>query len=232
MSTVQSEDLAADLFHLDEADPDARRELSRIAHAHVYPRGNILFYDGEPADAVYIVMEGRVKVSLISEEGREVVLAVMRPGDAFGLLGALDPRACHVGTASTITDARLAKIPRDPFLAWFDRHPAIHRPILGDFAAMLSHAYQKIGQQALMPVKERLRAALIELARADGRPGPSDLVEFERPTHQELADLIGTTRVVVSRLLKELVEDEPSIAATGRVIRVSLRKVIGPGAPV
>jgi CRP/FNR family transcriptional regulator, cyclic AMP receptor protein len=213
-----------------DADPDARRELAQIARIHPYPKGNILFYDGESADAVYIVVDGKVKISFVSEEGREVVLAIMRPGGTVGLLGALDDRAAHVGTAITITDARLARIPRDAYLAWFDRHTHLHRIVLGDFAHMLAHAYQKIARQALLPVKQRLLAALVEIARTDGRPGADEeggQVEFVRPTHQELAEIIGTTRVVVSRLLKELVHEEGAIAESGgKVMRVALKKVV------
>lgn len=220
------DELGDQVLYPRDADATARADLSAIARVHDYPKGNILFYHGEPSDAVYIVLAGKVKISFISEEGREVILAVMRPGGVFGLVGALDAAARHVGTAITITDCRLAKVPREEYLAWFDRHPRIHRPMLGDFARMLACAYEKIAQQALYSVKDRLLAVLIEIARADGRLGEGEAVEFIRPTHQELADMVGTTRVVVSRLLKELIEEDEALAErSGKVIRVSLRRV-------
>jgi CRP/FNR family transcriptional regulator, cyclic AMP receptor protein len=218
-----------------DADPDARRELADLARIHPYPKGNILFYDGEPADALFIVLDGKVKISFISEEGREVVLAIIRTGGTVGLLGALDDRAVHVGTAITISDARLARIPRDAYLDWFDRHANLHRALVGAFARMLADAYTKIGQQALFPVKQRLLATLVDIARKDGQPERGDdaahgEIVFVRPTHQELADMIGSTRVVVSRLLKELVEEETAIAEDGgKVMRVALSRVIQAG---
>ncbi|HUG42311.1 MAG TPA: Crp/Fnr family transcriptional regulator [Longimicrobiales bacterium] len=220
-------ELTETLATLRNSDSAAARQLSAIAHVHDYPKGNVLFYHGEPSDAVYIVLEGKVKISFISDEGREVILAVMRPGGIFGLLGALDNSARHVGTAVTIGECRLAKIPRSQYLAWFDGHPELHRPMLGDFAQMLSEAYEKIGQQALFSVKDRLLAVLLDMARADGRPREGEAVEFDRPTHQELAEMVGTTRVVVSRLFKELIAEHDVLATEkrGKVIRVSLKKV-------
>jgi GTP-sensing pleiotropic transcriptional regulator CodY len=70
-------------------------------------------------------------------------------------------------------------------------------------------------------VKKRLLTTLLEIAREEGSPTGSEVV-FIRPTHQELADRIGTTRVVVCRALKELLEEEGVIEATGRVLRVRL----------
>lgn len=212
-------------------DADAGRQLVDIARVHPYPKGNILFYDGEPADAVFVVLSGRVKISFISEEGREVVLAVIRPGGTVGLLGALAEPARHVGTAIIISDAHLARISRDAYLAWFDRNAHLHRAVVGDFARMLAHAYHKIGRQALFPVKQRLLAALVDIARADGSGAGGDEVEFVRPTHQELADMIGSTRVVVSRILKELVQEDEALAETGgKIMRVSLKKIVPPEA--
>jgi CRP/FNR family transcriptional regulator, cyclic AMP receptor protein len=223
---------------MSDVDPDARRELAALARVHPYPKGNILFYDGEPADAVFIVVDGKVKISFISDEGREVVLAVIRSGGTAGLLGALDERAAHVGTAITITDSRLARVPRNAYLGWFDRHSDLHRGLLGKFAHMLADAYTKIGHQALLPVKQRLLATLVDIARADGRPDGDDeagenQIVFVRPTHQELADMIGSTRVVVSRLLKELVKEEDAIAeGGGKVMRVSVQRVLQSDAQV
>lgn len=213
------------VFFVPKQDPSASEELARVAIVHTYPRGNILSYHGEPADTICIVLEGRLKISLISDEGREVVLATIRPGGVFGVIAALDDGS-HIGTATALTECVLAKIPREAFLSWLMRHPTAQGPLLVEFARQLRNAYEKIGEQSLLPVKKRLLAALVEIARSEGRPATgSDEVEFVRPTHEELAQLVGSSRVVISRLLKELLSEEEAIAAQGRVIRVSLEKV-------
>lgn len=203
----------------------ALQELIGLAVPRSYPKGNLLFCHGEPATVVYVVLSGRVKVSLLSEEGREVILAMIRPAQLIGLDAALDDGR-NFGTATTVTRCRLAKIDRTAFLAWLQSHPAAQRGLLGELAHRLHDAYEKIGEQALLPVKRRLLMTLIELAREEGTLEPGGPVTFVRPTHQQLAELIGSSRVVVSRILKELIEEESAFAADGNVIRVYLDDLI------
>lgn len=206
----------------------ALQQLVQLAVPRTYPKGNLLFCHGDPAGAVYVVLSGRVKVSLLSEEGREVILAMIRPAQLIGLDAALDDGR-NFGTATTVSRCRLARIDGPAFLSWLQEHPAAQRGLLGELSRRLHGAYEKIGEQALLPVKRRLLMTLIELAREDGilEPGePAGAVTFVRPTHQELAELIGSSRVVVSRILKELMEEQSAFAADGNVIRVFLDDLV------
>lgn len=195
-----------------------RAEIADMAVCRKYPRGNILFYHGDPASMLYLVVDGQIKISAIGEDGREVVVAMMRSADLCGLIAALDGGG-HVGTGITVADSTLAAIPADRFLAWLRAHPALQESLLLGMAQMIRAAYEKVGEQALLPVKKRLLTTLVEIARNEGRFSGSEVV-FIRPTHQELADRIGTTRVVVCRALKELLEEEGVVHASGRVLRV------------
>lgn len=212
----------SDVFFLRDRDEETWESLWRLAFVHDYPKGNVLHYHGEPSDAVYIVLRGRVKVSLVSDEGREVTLGMMGPSAVFGLVAALDGGP-HVGTAVTACESRLAKITRERFMGWLRERPDLQITLGTQLARMLRGAYEKVGEQALLSVKERLLATLIEIARAEGTPTDGGQVAFVRPTHQELADRVGTTRVVVSRAMKELLAEEGYLAQQGREIRVSVR---------
>jgi len=211
------------LFLQDEAEV-VRGELAELAACRNYRKSSILFFHGDVSDAVYVVLQGRVKISLTNEDGREVVLAVMRPGGMFGLVEALD-NGPHSGTAVTLTECRLARITSDRFAAWLRRHPVLQERLLIGLVRMLREAYEKVGEQALLSVKRRLFTTLLEIARADGEQEGQE-VFFELPTHQELADRVGTSRVVVSRVLKELMEEEQSLTAQGRVIRLPLSALV------
>jgi CRP/FNR family transcriptional regulator, cyclic AMP receptor protein len=211
------------VFFLRSQSTEVRAELARLASCRDYPRGNLLYYRGDPSDAVYIMVSGRVKIALANEDGREVVLSVIRPGSVFGLVEALD-QGPHTGTATTLTDCRLARIPVDRFLAWLRGRPVVHQTLVIELAQMLRDAYEKVGEQALLSVKRRLHAALLEIARSEGKH-QGDQVVFMLPTHQELAERVGSSRVVVSRTLKELLEEE-DLSAAGRVIRVPLSALV------
>lgn len=205
---------------LKEADDEALEELSRLALCHDYPKNNILFYQGDPVGAVYLVLSGRIKITLNNEEGREVIVAMARPGDLFGLASALDggPQPAN---AVTVVRSRLAKFDGEAFTGWLERNPCTHGALLAQLSGRVRDAYQKIGEHALLGVKERLLFALLDIAELEGRPDPdAGTIVFTRPTHQELAYRIGSSREVVSRLLKELL-DSDLLQQEGRVIRVS-----------
>ncbi len=226
MQPVPPAELAAvlpELVFLQGAKDESQHELAQLAICHTYPRGNILFYHGDAGDAVYIVLRGRVKLSLMNEEGREVILAVMQRGGVFGLVEALDGGP-HPATAVTQTPCRLARIPADRFLAWLRQHPRIHQRVVIGLAQLVRDAYGKVGEQALLPVKRRLYAALLEIARSDGQPDGEEIV-LAIPTHQELAERVGSSRVVISRSLKELIEEE-DLNVKGRVLRLPMSALV------
>lgn len=211
-------DVLAGVYFLRDQPQSVRDEFAAMANPRRYPRGNILFYNGDPGSMLYVVIDGQVKVSVISEDGREVVVALMRTSGVCGLVSALDGGG-HVGTGMTVTDSTLAGISNAQFLSWLRGHPDLHQSLMLEMTKMIRAAYEKVGEQALLPVKKRLLTTLVEIARQEGRRTGDEEVVFIRPTHQELAERIGTTRVVVCRALKELLEEE-GIAQAGRVISV------------
>lgn len=200
-------------------DETALQELSSLALCHDYPKNNILFYQGDPAGQVFLVLSGRVKINLMSEEGREVIIAVPGPGDFLGLISALDGSP-HPSNAITVEQSRLAKFDSAAFTAWLERQQGMQQVLLRELGQRVRQCYAKIGEHALLGAKERLLFALLAIADSEGEPEPGgETIVFTRPTHQELANRIGSSREVVSRLLKELLESE-LLQAEGRVIRV------------
>jgi CRP-like cAMP-binding protein len=207
------------------ADAPAREALGRIAIGRDYPKGNVLFYHGDVCTSVGYVEAGRVKVALMNDDGREVALEIVRPGHLLGA-PALFCAGTYMGTAVTLTDARIARIPADAFRGWLAEFPRASHALMGELCAAVRHAYEKIGEIALLPVKRRLLMTLIELARSDGKACNPGQVEFVRPTHKELAELVGSTRVVISRIMKELMEEESLLAEHGNVIRVHMEDLV------
>lgn len=205
---------------LSAAGEAALGELQTAALCHDYPKNNMLFYQGDPARAVYLVVAGEVKASLTNEEAREVVIRLVRPGGLLGLAAVVDGGP-HTANAATVTRSRLARFNAADLLAWIDRHADARQALTRELAGLVRQGYQRIGEHALLSVKERLLYALLEIAESEGERHPEgDGIIFTRPTHQELADRIGSSREAVSRMLKELLESE-LLEAEGKVIRVS-----------
>lgn len=210
------------LSGVDDAGFEAFR---RMARCHDYPKGNILHYRDDPASAVWLVIRGKVKITLTSSEGREVVVELLHPGSLFGLVPAIDGGA-HPAHAVTATDARLAKFDAATFRRWLQQQGGAQHVVMEELASRIRQAYRRIGEHALLGVKDRLLSALFEIAEREGEPGPEgeDMV-FTRPTHQELAERIGSSREVVTRVLRELLEDD-LVSAKGRVIYVPLSALV------
>lgn len=212
---------------LRDEDQETWESLAAIASCRTFPKGNILFHDGDPCLAIYLIVSGRVKLVLAGEDGRELALEMFEPGDICGMIGTLD-NGPHAGTAMTLTTARIAIIPGDSFRRWLSERPRLHQTIVVLLTQMLRHAYDRVGMQVLLSVKNRVRAELLDLARRDGARDASTELVVRRPTHQEIAERVGSTREVVSRALKTLLEEDDGIQMEGRVLRVSLRSVESP----
>jgi CRP/FNR family transcriptional regulator, cyclic AMP receptor protein len=205
-------------------DEQTRRAFADLGTCRSVPRGNILFHDGDPCLALYIVVSGKVKVVLAGEDGRELALDVLGPGNVCGLVAAVDDGP-HTGTAITQIASRIAMIPRERFRAWLAERPLLQGRILIQMAQLLRGAYARVGSQSLLSVKDRVKAALLDMAREDGTLSALEYLVLPRPTHQELAERVGSTRVVVSRAIKVLLEEEDGIDMQGRVLRVRLTSV-------
>jgi CRP/FNR family transcriptional regulator, cyclic AMP receptor protein len=216
--------IIASVFFLRNADDTAVRSFTALGAVRAFPKGNILYHASDECHSLFVVISGRLKTTLIGEEGREVAINVHRPGDVCGLVSSID-EGPHFGTTITIARSRLLVVPAAAFRAWVRDHPACQQDIMLELAGRLRWAYGRVGSQVLLPVKERLRSVLHEIARSEGVDDGKRHLVTTRPTHQELAERVGSTRVVITRALKELLREERSIHVEGRVLRVRITAV-------
>lgn len=191
--------------------------LAAMARERPYPRNSVIVFEDDPGDALFIVGVGQVKVVLVGEDGREVILAVLGPGDFFGELALIDdePRSAHV---IAMDDARLLVLRRDDFQQALETHPRIALGMLRTLSRRLRRADDQIGSLVLLDVYGRVARVLLELAGKEG-----DLVK--RVTHATIAQMIGSSRETVSRTLRELA-DHGLIDVSPRGIRIADRRAL------
>lgn len=203
----------------EDLDEQVLEELARMSLCHDYPENNFLLYQDDPPDRVYLVLEGRVKLTLNDARGKVVVLSVAGPGDLVGAVSVLG-REPEAANAVTDVPSRLASFKGEAFRSWLERRPEVRPTLMTFLAGQLRAAYRKIGVHALMDVKDRLLFTLMEIAERQGHPdSDGERMVVERPTHQELARRIGSSREVVTRMLDELVQDGV-LEGKGKVIEV------------
>ena len=168
--------------------------------------GQAVVNQDEPGDSLFVIMTGRVKVVIFGENGREVTLSLLRPGDSFGEMSLFDG-AARSANCVAIEPTTLLTLTREDLLRHMQQHPRTAMNLLGEMARRLRRADESIAQLALCDVNERLIHRLVGLAREEGAQGPDGLIVRRRPTQQELANMIGSCRETISRAFNQLARD-------------------------
>ena len=190
----------------------------RIAVRRMSAHSTVVTQD-EPGDAMFIIMSGRVKVVIFGENGREVTLSILRPGDAFGEMSLFDGKA-RSANCIAMEPTVLLVLSRDDLLRHIGAHPRTALNLLGEMADRLRRADESIAQLALCDVNERLVHRLVSLAHEEGTESPEGLMVRRRPTQQELANMIGSCRETISRAFNQLARDG-MIIPRGRALVVT-----------
>ena len=192
--------------------------LSDVTFTRTFSKDNVIILAEEEGDTLFILKKGQVKVSIVSEEGREVILSLLGPGSVFGELSLLDgkPRSANV-VATEETD--LLMLRRADFLQLIYKTPQIATALLAELATRMRKTDRQIEGLALLDVTSRISDTLLQLATEQGAETAGGVTIESRPTHQELANMSGTTRETVSRVLKRL-EGQGYINRNGRKITI------------
>ncbi|MEE2832880.1 MAG: Crp/Fnr family transcriptional regulator [Candidatus Latescibacterota bacterium] len=197
---------------------DDLEAIARVTITRSYDKDQVIILAEEEGDALFIIADGQVKVSIVSEDGREVILSLLGEGAVFGELSLLDgkPRSANVVATQ---DTELYMVRRADFLQLIYTVPQIAVGLLAELAARLRKTDRKIEGLALLDVTSRISETLLQLADEQGSETTFGVSLEERPTHQQLASMSGTTRETVSRVLKRL-EGQGYISSEGRSITI------------
>ena len=199
------------------SDPDIA-SLSRLATRRRYPKDTVVFFENEEGDFFFTITEGRIKVTILGDDGREVILSVLGPGDFFGEMALLDnePRSA---TAIAVEESELLSLHRNDFQSVLSDNRSITTGLIKVLTARLRRANHQISTLALLDVYGRVARVIVDMAREEGKRLRDGRIAFRRATHQEIANRIGTTRETVTRMLKDL-ERQGLINVEGKEIVV------------
>ncbi len=178
-------------------------KLARVAVKKTYPKDNVIFFEQDEGDSLFIISHGSVKIAKISDEGKEVILAILGPGEFFGDMSLLDglPRSA---TVIAVEETAVSSIRRREFISLINESPLMAVKLLSVLSQRLRDANSKIGNLALLDVYGRLARILMDFAKIEGRHLENGKIAFRRPTHQAIANMIGTSRETVTRTLGDL----------------------------
>jgi CRP/FNR family cyclic AMP-dependent transcriptional regulator len=174
----------------------------------------VIIREGGLGSELDIILSGCVRVFKTGERGKEVTLAVLRAGDFFGEIALLtnSPRTANV---IALEKTALLELSREDFISHLGKHSGLPLALAQSLAERLRLASGKLSDMALLDVPHRLLTTLERMAGP--HPSGKGRIVIDRPTHQELADMVGSSREVISRCLKSL-EQQGQLIVEGKNI--------------
>lgn len=165
------------------------------------PKHHVIFSPGAPSEAIYFIEKGRVRLTRLSPEGKTVILALLGPGELIG--EAAWETGEHDSYAETLEESRIYQIGREAFQNFIRENPEFGLRLIQILGIRLKQAQARIEDLVFRQVPSRVARLLLSLAETHGKVTPNGIrVEFPL-THQEIADLVGSSRVTVTQILNK-----------------------------
>ena len=188
--------------------------LAALAIPRRYRKDQVIFHEGDPGTALYVIVKGRVRIARSSPDGKERTIILLGPGDFFGELALLDGGA-RSADAVVHEAAELLLVPREEFLAFLLEQPLAAMSLLVALSRRLRRTSQLVHDAAFFDVRGRLARILLELAQAESQTEGRDGLVCPVLTQGELATMVGVTRESINKWLR-FHERRGTLARRGR----------------
>ena len=182
-------------------------QISKIGVRKSFKKDSVILFEHETGSALFVISEGKVKISRVSDDGREVILTILNESDFFGEMAILDglSRSANV---TAMEDSELYIIQRNEFIELLQTHPEISIALLKELTQRLRAADLKIKSLSLKDAEGKVATVILQLADDVGKI-KNGTVEIEKlPLQHDLANMAGTSRETISRTLHSLVKKE------------------------
>lgn len=180
---------------------DERSGLVARAHVRKFNAGDTIFLIDSPGDSMMAILDGSVRISVPSPEGKEVVLAILYPGEVFGEIALLDGKG-RTAEARAMTACSVAVLDRREVLAFFERHANAWPKLVEVLCERLRRTDQHLAEMALLEVPLRLAKTLLRLMVADRKAGGASASKVAL-SQRELGNMVGASRESVNKCLSE-----------------------------
>lgn len=183
-------------------DDEAAASLEASMSSVSIQRGRTLFNEGDDGEALFVIVDGKVKLGRTSPDGRENLLAILGPGQVFGELSLFDPGP-RSATATAVVDTELRSLSHADLLPLITEHPQVSRALLRQLAARLRRTNEVVGDLVFSDVPGRVAKALLDLSDRFGRHSDNGIHVNHDLTQEELAQLVGASRETVNKALAD-----------------------------
>lgn len=210
-------DILAGHFLLQHLSPPEIDELLRFARERRYRDHEVIFRRGDQGTSMMAVLEGRVRITISSEGGKEITLAILPPGSVLGEIALIDGKG-RTADATAMGACRLLVLDQRDFLPYLERHPTTAIRLLQVMCERLRRANGMFESLVFMGLEGRLARLLLQLAEEHGEPTPKGRRLSLRLSQGELATLVAATRESVNKQLRAWTEQELVSLDQGRLV--------------
>ena len=201
----------------DLSDSDLEKISSKMI-SRIYEKGKMILLEESEGETFFIILSGVVKVTRLSDDGREVILAILGESDFFGEMSLLDGEGRSANIVAN-EKSEVVTLSRRDFLDCLQKYPKIAIALLEELAVRLRKSDQHIESLSLSDSEQRIGITLIRLAEELGTSKQGDVNVKNLPFQQDLANMAGTSRETVSRTLK-LLESKNLLKRDGRNLTI------------
>lgn len=173
--------------------------LAGLAHRRRFEKGAMIFRQGDKGDALYGVASGRIRILISDENGREVILNILGPGDTFGEIALLDGLE-RTATAVSVGVSMLLVIPRSEFLAYLDKDPCLSLHLIKLLCERLRWLSDRVEESAFLTGPARVAKRIVGLLKSDGRERDEGGIQLAI-SQAELGQFLGISRQVINQYL-------------------------------
>lgn len=201
-------------------DDDNLLKIASITSEKNYSKKNIVFHEGDYGDALYVIKSGRIKIAKVALDGREKTLTILKGGDFFGEMAIFDDMPRSATAESMDNDVRLLSISKNDFERLIIENPSIAIRIMKDLTRRIRQVNEQVQDLAFKDVHGRVASTLFNLLKTEKEASKEidkDKLNSLKMTHQDLANMVGSSRETVTRALNRL-QDEGIISISHQQI--------------
>jgi len=200
------------------------KEISPYFFSEKIHKKETIFSEGDPSEWLYIVKKGKVKITKLSHEGKEIILEIISPMDFFGGIAVLRGFP-YPANAVAMEETEVVRISRKNLLSIMDRFPALMYCIATNIGDRIKGSHETLKSIALEKVEARIASLLLKLADKAGEKTPEGTMINMKLTKQDIAEMVGTTVETSIRTMSKLTKAGLVTAKAGKIVIRDLEKV-------
>lgn len=196
---------------------DELRKIGETSSETSFSKNEVIFLESDEGDSLFVIKKGKVKISRMNEDGKEVILAILKDGDFFGEMSIFDGQ-CRSATVTAINESEVIILRRDDFMNIIEKDPLISISLLREMTRRLRKADTQIKRLSLLKAKDRVASTLLQLIDIDKACNEKTVEIRNLPSQKDLAKMAGTSREMISRSLNNFIKDGILIREGSRLL--------------